>query len=307
MKKVLIITSSIDYTVDYIISKYGNKYKFYRLNVDMFNKYVINVSYENGFYIKNKQWTILEEEIDAIYYRKPILPDLSDYESKYRNMISRDIITVINGIVDAFKGVVLSRPSLLKKSENKVFQMRIANQVGFNFPKSLIGTSNTDINNIIDFDGIIKPLTIGKIINGDKCEIIQTCKIEEHINEDIALTPLYVQQYIDKNYEVRVTIVDDEIFAVKIMAFNKIDWRIDQSNNRYELISIPKDIKEKCLKMMDIMNLKFGAFDFIVDKNENYIFLEVNPNGQWLWLEKLLGLKISNRIINYLSKGDDED
>lgn len=91
------------------------------------------------------------------------------------------------------------------------------------------------------------------------------------------------------------------------MAFNDVDWRIDQSNNKYELIDIPKEIKEKCLKMMDIMNLKFGAFDFIVDRNENYIFLEVNPNGQWLWLEKLLGLEISNKIINYLSKGYDED
>lgn len=307
MKKILIITSSIDYTVDYIIRQYGSKYEFYRLNVDMFNKYVINVSYEDGFYIKNNQWDIREDEIDAIYYRKPMLPDLSVYDSKYHNMISRDIITLINGIVDAFDGVVLSRPSLLKKSENKVFQIRIANKVGFKFPKTSIGTSNNDINNIIDIESIIKPLTTGKIIDGDKCEIIQTCKIDEYINDDIALTPLYVQKYIEKKYEVRVTIVDAEVFAVKIMAFNDVDWRIDQSNNKYELIDIPKEIKEKCLKMMDIMNLKFGAFDFIVDRNENYIFLEVNPNGQWLWLEKLLGLEISNKIINYLSKGYDED
>lgn len=307
MKKILIITSSIDYTVDYIIRQYGSKYEFYRLNVDMFNKYVINVSYEDGFYIKNNQWDIREDEIDAIYYRKPMLPDLSVYDSKYHNMISRDIITLINGIVDAFDGVVLSRPSLLKKSENKVFQIRIANKVGFKFPKTSIGTSNNDINNIIDIESIIKPLTTGKIIDVDKCEIIQTCKIDEYINDDIALTPLYVQKYIEKKYEVRVTIVDAEVFAVKIMAFNDVDWRIDQSNNKYELIDIPKEIKEKCLKMMDIMNLKFGAFDFIVDRNENYIFLEVNPNGQWLWLEKLLGLEISNKIINYLSKGYDED
>lgn len=307
MKKILIITSSIDYTVDYIIRQYGSKYEFYRLNVDMFNKYVINVSYEDGFYIKNNQWDIREDEIDAIYYRKPMLPDLSVYDSKYHNMISRDIITLINGIVDAFDGVVLSRPSLLKKSENKVFQIRIANKVGFKFPKTSIGTSNNDINNIIDIESIIKPLTTGKIIDGDKCEIIQTCKIDEYINDDIALTPLYVQKYIEKKYEVRVTIVDAEVFAVKIMAFNDVDWRIDQSNNKYELIDIPKEIKEKCLKMMDIMNLKFGAFDFIVDRNENYIFLEVNPNGQWLWLEKLLCLEISNKIINYLSKGYDED
>ena len=46
--------------------------------------------------------------------------------------------------------------------------------------------------------------------------------------------------------------------------------------------------------------LKFGAFDFIVNKSDEWIFLEINPNGQWLWLEKILDIPISECIFKYL-------
>lgn len=300
MRRILIFTSSVDYTVDYIIDKYNKQYIFYRVNVDRFNKYEFNVCFEDGFTIKSSQWEIREDEIDSIYYRKPILPNLSEYSEVYHSMISRDIISYINGIVDAFDGNVLSRPSILKKTENKVYQIKIASKVGFQFPESSIGTSVNDVNEIIREEGIIKPLTTGKVVNGDRCEIIQTSKVDRDIEEDISLTPLYVQKYIKKSYEVRVTIINNKVFPVKIKAFNSVDWRIDQINNEYELISIPKDIECKCIEIMNIMELSFGAFDFIVNENNDYIFLEVNPNGQWLWLEQKIGLSISNEIINYL-------
>ncbi|MDU1978385.1 MAG: hypothetical protein E6726_08255 [Clostridium sp.] len=302
MKKILIFTSSVDYTVDYIINKYSKQYIFYRINVDRFDKYEFNVSFNGGFTIKSRQWEIKENEIYSIYYRKPMLPKLSEYNEIYHNMIARDIISYITGIVDAFDGKVLSRPSVLKKTENKVYQIKIAKRVGFGFPESSIGTSLENINQIICGEGIIKPLTTGKVINGNKCEIIQTSKIDREIEEDISLTPLYVQEYIKKSYEVRITIINNKVFPVKIKAFNSVDWRVDQIKNEYDLIKIPKDIEYKCLEMMEIMGLSFGAFDFIVNEDNDYIFLEINPNGQWLWLEQKNGLNISHEIISYLGE-----
>lgn len=51
---------------------------------------------------------------------------------------------------------------------------------------------------------------------------------------------------------------------------------------------------------MDAFNLMFGAFDFIVTPRNEWVFLEVNPNGQWLWLERSLNLNISQKIVEYL-------
>lgn len=300
MKKILIITSTVDFTVDYIINKYKDKCDFFRVNVDNFYKYEFDVNFEDGFSIKNKRWYIRECEITAIYYRKPMLPDLSEFESGYIKMISKDIIYFINGLVDSFKGKVLSKPSDLRKSENKIYQIKVAKEVNFHFPESSVGNCKEKINEIIRKGGIIKPLTTGRVISDNLCEIIQTSEIKSLVEEEISLTPLYIQKYINKDYELRITIVSNKVFPVKIVPYNKIDWRIEQEKNKYSLISIPSQIEDKCFEMLKRMNLKFGAFDFIVNKEGTYIFLEVNPNGQWLWLEEKLDLNISDEIVNYL-------
>lgn len=65
-------------------------------------------------------------------------------------------------------------------------------------------------------------------------------------------------------------------------------------------IKLPDAILNQCISLLKILNLRFGAIDFILDKNGNYIFLEINPNGQWAWIEKQTGYKISNEITNLL-------
>ncbi len=53
---------------------------------------------------------------------------------------------------------------------------------------------------------------------------------------------------------------------------------------------------------MNYFNIEFGAFDFIVTKSNVWVFLEINPNGQWLWLEQKLNLSISDEILKLLLK-----
>ena len=107
MRAVLIITSSIDVTVDYIIKSYQNEARFYRLNVDELSKYRIDVGEVSQWTITCSNWAIEKSSVYSIYYRKPILPDLSKYEEDYHGMIAKDIISLINGIVDDFEGKVL--------------------------------------------------------------------------------------------------------------------------------------------------------------------------------------------------------
>lgn len=300
MKKVLIITSTIDYTVDYMIDRYREQCKFYRINVDRFNEYKFMLDNEN-WTIKSNIWSISIDEIYSIYYRKPGLPDLNDYRPEYHTMIFKDIISLINGIVDSFNGIVLTKPCILRKVENKIYQAHVANQIKFVIPKTIFTNKKEDANYFLyENRSVIKPISVGKIIYNDNVEIYQTNIINELIDEDIDNTPIYMQEYVDKEYEVRLTIINGQIYPVKIMPYNIIDWRIESEYNRYELIDIPEDIKDKCLEMMKIMDINFGAFDFIVNKENEYVFLEVNPNGQWLWLEDELGINISKSIIKYL-------
>lgn len=297
-KNILIITSSIDATVDYIIQRYNHIAIFYRLNIDQFSDYAFNIGTNANWTISCSQWSIKEVDIYSIYYRKPLLPDLTGYEDFYRTMISRDIISIINGIADSFSGKVLTKPSLLRKTENKTFQLLYARKNNIVMPESYIGNNRASSN--ISGLKIIKPLTTGKISIANRTEIYQTSYINE-ISEDISLTPIYIQHYEAKAYEVRLTYIDGIIFAVRINSPDKLDWRKNYDKLTYSLIDCPLQIKTVCRKLMKDWSLCFGAFDFIVSPSGKWIFLEINPNGQWLWLEYALNIPISEQIIKYLT------
>lgn len=297
-KRVLIITSSVDETTTYVINKYYKEVDFFRVNVDRFNEYKFCIENE-GWSISNDCFRITSKDVSAIYYRKPMLPDLSIYDSQYHLMIQRDIIAVINGIVDSFSGKVLTKPSILRKTENKIYQLIYASRNGFNIPQSYIGNSSNACIEYKNNKSIIKPITTGKTYGENGWELYQT-SIFKGIHEDIDFTPLYLQNYISKQFEVRITIVGRKIYPVRIDTENKIDWRADYHNHRYTQIACPNDVIMKCYKLMDDFELEFGAFDFIVTPENEWIFLEVNPNGQWLWLEQSLKLDISKKIVEYL-------
>lgn len=297
--RVLIITSSIDYTVDYIISRYASV-DFYRFNVDMFDEYRVIIT-NDGWRIESNSGVIAKDDVNSIYYRKPMLPDLSQFQHVYRGMIESDILGLITGLVDSFEGVVISKPYLLRRAENKIYQLQVLRNIGVPFPNSLLGNVR-DMDVYLKSDNkIIKPISYGKIDKGDTFEFFQTNELTRSVG-DIALTPVYLQEKIVKDFEVRITCIDDYLWPVRIDTDARIDWRNATANNKYSLIKIPLHIKKLCKDVLQLLDLRFGAFDFIVQPDGRWIYLEVNPNGQWLWLEKILNLDISKRLVELLSE-----
>ena len=140
-KKVLVITSFIDCTVDYLIKTYSPQVDFFRFNVDVLKKYEVTIGSENFWHIldKGKNEYIKKDDIFSIYYRKPMFPDLKEYEEAYHQMIQSDIYAIVAGIVNSFEGKVLSKPYLLRKAENKVDQLIFAKKNNWLIPKSFIG------------------------------------------------------------------------------------------------------------------------------------------------------------------------
>lgn len=298
-KKVLIITSTIDCTVDYITQKYNGSVDFYRFDVDKFSDYEISIGGENQWKISCIHWSLVKGDIYSIYYRKPRIPDLSEFEKEYQYMIAKDMISTVNGLVDDFEGKVLSKPYLLRKTENKVFQLLYAKKNNLVIPESYIGNSDKCAREFLNDKSIIKPLTTGKVVLEDKTEIYQTNYFTE-LSEDITMMPVYIQKYQNKKYEVRMTYINGSFFTVRIESEDKLDWRKNYGGLKYTVIECPKQIADYCVKMLEDFKLEYGAFDFIVDEDERWIFLEVNPNGQWQWLEQILEIPISRRIVDYL-------
>nr|WP_295667683.1 hypothetical protein [Sphingomonas sp.] len=196
-------------------------------------------------------------------------------------------------------------------ADNKYYQFEIAKDVGFDIPE-LISTNSRK--SLVDFceagPTAIKFMTqdIFKL-DDDTFSGIYVNKISASDLDDFAPdseNPITLQRYIEKDFEVRHTFVDGNHFCCKIESQKSdranIDWRrYDVAHTPHTIISAPNHIVDKIESIMVLLGLTYRAFDFIVDKDGKWWYLEVNSAGQWLWIEDLLDLPISESIAKCLT------
>jgi glutathione synthase/RimK-type ligase-like ATP-grasp enzyme len=120
--------------------------------------------------------------------------------------------------------------------------------------------------------------------------------------------PLIIQEYVPKRVELRITVVDSQVFAAEIhsqaSARTQHDWRhYDNERTPYVPHALPAAIAALCVRLVRVMGLCYGAIDMVLTPEGEYVFLEINPNGQWAWVEGLTGLPIADAITELLVRG----
>lgn len=317
MTRVLIITNKQDLTTDFIVKELKKrKIEFYRFNTEELNitcSVTLNIT-DNEFILYDK---ILKKThnlklFTSVYFRRPEIPtfDTRSLDIGEIQFIKNEIAYTLEGIYKVLRNAYWVSPIFsIREAENKIFQLEIAKSIGFKIPDSIVTNSFSDSVEFYDkINGrcIIKPIKSGLIDDNDNPKVIFTnaLTMRPSSKEQIELSPNFFQRHIDKKYDVRVTVVGDATFATLIHSQNnaetKIDWRCGENPLKHTKIELPDSIKEKCVLMLRELNLRFGAIDLILDKNNEYIFLEINPNGQWAWIEKQTGHRISKEIVNLL-------
>jgi glutathione synthase/RimK-type ligase-like ATP-grasp enzyme len=132
----------------------------------------------------------------------------------------------------------------------------------------------------------------------DKAEII-------HHRESIARCPVLVQEYIGKKFDIRVVVIGEENFAFEIHSqenlLSKHDFRgVAPNFLKHSVHILPEEINQLIQSFVQKQGLIFSAIDFVLSTNDEYYFLENNPNGQWLWLQLLTDVNLTERMINLL-------
>jgi hypothetical protein len=131
---------------------------------------------------------------------------------------------------------------------------------------------------------------------------------KEYDNLDlIRATPGVFQHFVAKAYELRVTVVGDRIFTGRINsqdnAESTIDWRHRPFDMEREPYALPPALGDSILAFMRGFGLIYGAFDFIVTPAGDYVFLEINPGGQYMWVESATGMPITESLVDILCAG----
>lgn len=127
------------------------------------------------------------------------------------------------------------------------------------------------------------------------------------IDDGLAGTAHLFQERVPKQYEVRLTVIGEQMFPVAIHAGSeaaKLDWRTDYGSLTYEPVELPVDVQKGVRLLMDEMGLFFGALDFAVTPDGRWVFFEVNPNGQWHWLAVKAGVPMVEAMADALQGKD---
>ncbi len=215
--------------------------------------------------------------------------------------------------VPSLGSIIMDRPAA-----SKILQYRIAREVGFTIPETLF-TNQKDA--VLSFALgkeflALKQMGTEGIVDTEKDlqYIFYTSRVSSALPQSFpedafSQTVSFIQTYIPKACELRVTVVGERCFVAMVDSQNhsniaaKTDWRRDDSGQlKWSVFyDFPNIQKLRCLSFLRRMGLNFGCFDFILTLEGEYVFLECNPNGQWLWLEQQTGLEISSTIAKWLA------
>lgn len=189
------------------------------------------------------------------------------------------------------------------RAEMKPFQLFAAQEVGLTIPRTIV---SNDPEEIRAFAASLDGEVVFKVLSATAFQFTATTALElDHLDllDGVRLAPTIFQERIHADRHLRVTVVDDSIFTAAIepvRAEGMLDWRLDR-DPRMEPFDLPAPVAEKVLALRRRLGLRFGAIDMILDRDGRYVFLEINPGGQWLFVEIHAGLPISEAIADALT------
>lgn len=304
---ILIVTHKEDYTVDYVANKLNKlNAPFFRLNTDALNSLDFEIT-------ANKKMCVCIKDIHkfhSLWYRRVKFPDIPTIDSFTNDFLSRDYESLLYNFISTIKFKKnLSNPYKIFQAENKIFQLSKAVSLGLKIPKTIVTSSKEQIINFLDHSdkSIIKPIRSGRLNTSSDFKLMYTSPIKSehlHLAQDSFITPFIIQEEIEKKYEIRVTVVNNMVFSAKVNSQVDFETKIDWRKKRLSFVrcKIPSSIEEACVNLVKSLGLKFGAIDLALSKKGEYFFFEINPNGQWVWIELDTKLPISNELIKYLTK-----
>jgi len=317
---ILVITNTEDVTSDFIIREIRRRNApFFRLNTDEFPQNIAGTavfSNTTGPHLFMKR-SASERGVDfsnikSVLFRRPVAPtphsDITD--AGVRQFCINECSDFLHGLWLIPNCYWINRPDAIRRASYKMVQLHAARSL-FQIPRTLITNDPMEAQRFLSAQSkgtIVKPLRSARVKDEGITKFLYTremadCDVSQL--DTLRLAPSILQEKVDKEFDIRVTVVGESVFAARIYTVDlppaMPDWRFADDNNlHYSPENLPESIATACVSLTQNLGLEFGAIDLAVDVNGQYWFFEINPNGQWAWIEMELGLPISRSIVDLL-------
>lgn len=309
---ILCITHSRDtYTIDLVQQRLQQLgHSSFRFNSDEFGtRYQLLYQLEKSgptYHLRHDNTVIRAADITGVWYRKLWeLETPPNLDPAYIAAFRKEYNTALHIFLDSLD-VPWLNPIYVDHAvgSNKLLQLAFAQAAGLHVPQTIISNHaedalqfyeacNGDV--VVKLHGALSKTMDG---NGAFFPTTRLRKEDTGMLGSLAACPMILQENIPKERELRIAYVDGDFYTGSLRAPEVADWRTTVV--QWEQFMLPAAIEEKLTHMMRSMGLYFGAIDMILQPDGKYVFLEVNPQGEWGMLQKYLDLPIAAAIAEKL-------
>jgi glutathione synthase/RimK-type ligase-like ATP-grasp enzyme len=241
------------------------------------------------------------QELDLIWWRRvsQTLRQPIDMSPATLDFLRNDWRHATEGAVFTnFSGIWLSDPAAQRRAENKIIQLQTAMSIGLHVPETIVTNSPTELRHFADRLGND---IIAKTLRGAATRATAAVSMTpEALSDDeaIALCPAIYQERVHGSVHLRAHVFGESVYAAQITTAD-LDWRRDLSVP-FESIAVTPQLANQLVDFVSVMGLRMGVLDLKIDENDQVCFLEINPQGQFLFVEALAGLPLTEAICDYI-------
>ncbi len=313
-RPVLVVTEADDPTADMVITELNRR----NVPVVRFNPADIGTgltvsarfgtcSASIGGQVRTPSRTADLARVRAVYWRRPTWPAFSHLGPDDSRFAAAQARFGLGGSLYAMDYPLwVNHPLRIAAADYKPAQLALAQRLGLTVPPTLVTNDPAEAREFITGQGevIFKPLRWtpytrdGVPVTGWAAPVSA-----DEMDESVRATPHLFQARVDKVADLRVLVVGRQTFAVRIES-DLLDWRKDYSSHTYTVEHLPGQVNKALGHYLEFLGLATGSFDLAIDRAGNYWWLELNPNGQWGWLESATGLPMSAAFADLLTQGD---
>ena len=246
--------------------------------------------------------------VRSVWWRRPqaFQVDSDVRDPDLINFAFNESHEAINGLWHSLDAFWVNNPARDFVAHRKAHQLHIARNLGMNIPETLITNDPDEARRFIDrhtpvickaFSATQEHWRETRIVGAEEMEKL----------DNVRFAPVIFQPYIEAVYDLRITVIGGEIFGAALYSQEtayKVDCRIDVGRTRIEPVVLPAAQENLILRFMNALGLVYGAIDMRLQPDGTYVFLEVNPAGQFLFIENETKQPMAKSLATALARGN---
>jgi hypothetical protein len=312
---LVLVTHREDLTADWLVAELARRNApFLRLNTEDYPTQIALSWTPQEAWLRVGERKLRATEIQAVWWRRPLAPQLpADLPPQEALWAAGEAQAAIEGFWRSVDAHWVNQPMANAGANSKPEQLRRAASLGFDVPASLVSNDAAAVRTFAakHMQVVCKTLRESVVPQGESHGIFYTKLLNvDDLSAigDLGPEPYLFQEMVLKRYDIRVTVIGDKTFVCRIDSQHheaaQTDWRRGEIDKLAHAVDeLPAELSSRCVQITRSYGLRFAAIDLARRTDDGYTFFELNPNGQWAWIEQLTGLPLSAALADELIDG----